>query len=184
MLAANSDEFLPNGGVNTSGHDPHNPPNSWTSDSSTARNGAFNSNLAIGLYGPDAIDAYISEDIAGPAGAENDEVGHRRLILQSRLQEVATGDVIASGGDIANGDTFAANALYIRGNLLSTAPDEFVPWPNSGYIPEDITPERWSLTFPGADFTNAEVTVTDINNADVPAEPQSTSANFGDETII
>ena len=184
MLSANSSEFIaPNGGIANGTQDPHNPPNTWSSDGSIARNGAFHSNLAIGLYGPDAIDAYISEDADAAAGAENDEVGHRRLIFQSRLQELATGDALGSG-DTTNGGTFDANALYVTGNLLTTAPAQFVPWPNAGYIPETITPERWSLSYPGADFSSARVIVTDTNGSDLPVTIQSTSANFGEETII
>ena len=178
MLAANSSQFLAGGGVATGAHDPHNPPLSWFSDTNIARNGAFHSNLAIGIYGPAAIDAYISEDDIGPAGAENDEVGHRRLIFQSRLQEIATGDIEPTGNN------FSANALYMRGNLLSNAPAQFIPWPNAGYIPEDITPERWSLSYPDADFTSATVTATGPNGSNIPVTIQSTTANFGDETII
>ena len=184
MLSANSSEFIaPNGGVANGTQNPHSPPSSWSSDGAVARNGAFNSNLAVGVYGPAAIDAYISEDAQSAAGSENDEVGHRRLILQTRLQELATGDTTGSG-DTSNGGSFDANALYIRGNLLSSPPIQFVPWPNSGYIPEAITPERWSLSYPGADFTSAVVNVTNVTGANLPVTIQSTSANFGDETII
>jgi len=64
MLSANTSEFFNNGGVANGSDNPHNPPLSWISDPNIARNGAFHSNLAIGLYGPGAIDAYISEDEA------------------------------------------------------------------------------------------------------------------------
>ncbi len=178
MISDNSSEFIQGGGVATGAHDPHNPPTSWISDSSTARNGAYYSNLAVGVYGPGAIDAYILEDAQAAAGSENDEVGHRRLILRSSLQEVATGDTTA-GSNI-----FSANALYVIGNLSSSTPAQFVAWPNAGYIPEAITPERWSLSYPNADFSTATVTVTDANSANVPITIQSTSANYGDNTII
>ena len=80
-------------------------------------------------------------------------VGHRRYIFHSRLQEVATGDVRPT-----NNNYFPANALYVFGDWLSpSSSPEFVSWPNSGFIPEDITPRLWSLSYPGADFSNATI---------------------------
>ena len=155
MLSQNTAEFLEGGGVSNpiDTHNPHNPPESWIADDNTARNGAYYSNVAIGHYGPGAIDAYISEDAQGAGGAENSVVGHRRYIFHSRLQEVATGDVRPT-----NNNYFPANALYVFGDWLSpSSSPEFVSWPNSGFIPEDITPRLWSLSYPGADFSNATI---------------------------
>ena len=155
MLSKNTAEFLEGGGVSNpvDTHNPHNPPESWIADDNTARNGAYYSNVAIGHYGPGAIDAYISEDAQGAGGAENSVVGHRRYIFHSRLQEVATGDVRPT-----NNNYFPANALYVFGDWLSpSSSPEFVSWPNSGFIPEDITPRLWSLSYPGADFSNATI---------------------------
>lgn len=163
----------------TQGGDPHNPPGSWSLDGAAARNGAFHSSLSLHRYGPDAIDAYVSDDDAGIGGAANDDVAHRRYLFHSRIQEVATGDVTGGGGYPA------ANALYVSGNLLpAPASPQFIPWPNAGYIPEPILPERWSLSFPGADFSSATVTMTDINGSSVPLGIVSRTANFADSTIV
>jgi len=159
--------------------DPHDPPSNWNLDGAIARNGAFHSSLSNGLYGPSAIDAYISEDDVGLGGAANDDVAHRRYLFYSRIQEVATGDVTGSG------DYPTANALYVSGNLLP-APDspQYIAWPNAGYIPEAIVPVRWSVTYPNANFQAATVTITDINGDPVTTTIVSSAANFADNTLV
>ena len=179
MSSSNSAEYLsPDGGVATGSDDPHEPPPSWSQDSATARNGAFHSNLAVGSYGPGAIDAYMDEDDQAAAGAENNDVGHRRLILFSRIQEMATGDVTGTSDPFA----FSANALYVSGNLLSPPTPHYVAWPNSGYVPAPLLPIRWSLTYPNADFSNASLAVSD-NSGSVGTTIVSTTASYGDATI-
>lgn len=156
MLSKNTAEFQLGGSVSSGSANPHNPPENWVQDNSTARNGAYHSNIAIGHYGPTAIDEYISEDSQGAGGAENSDVGHRRFIFNSRLQEVATGDV-----NPTDTNYFPANALYVMGDWLTpSSQPQFTSWPNSGYIPEDITPRLWSLSYPGANFSNATITMT------------------------
>ncbi len=155
MLSKNTAEFQLGGSVSSGSANPHNPPENWIQDNSTARNGAYHSNIAIGHYGPTAIDEYISEDSQGAGGAENSDVGHRRFIFNSRLQEVATGDV-----NPTDTSYLPANALYVMGDWLTpSSQPQFTSWPNSGYIPEDITPRLWSLSYPGADFSNATITM-------------------------
>lgn len=182
MLSSNTAQFLPGGGVATGSHNPHDPPGSWFSDTSTARNGAYHSNLAIGKFGPGAIDAYMLEDDQAAAGGDNDDVGHRRFIFYSRVQEMATGDVTNTPN--SPNDYFAANALYVSGNLLppSSSP-EYVPWPNRGFVPEPLVPERWSLSYPNADFSSATVSMTDSSGAPITTTVVSHSAIFGDATI-
>ncbi len=179
LLTKNSTECLAGGSVATGADNPHTPPSNWGLDTPDARNGAYSSNLAIGKYGPGAIDAYMLEDDQAAAGGENNEVGHRRYLFNSRLQEVATGDVTATGNNY-----YAANALYVFGNLLPSGTPQFVPWPNAGFIPEAIVPERWSLTYPGADFSSATVTITDNNGDPVPTPIVSRTANFADNTLV
>ena len=179
MLSANTNEFIAGGGVSTGAHNPHDPPISWSLDSSTARNGAYYSNLAIGRFGPGAIDAYMLENAQNAAGEENSDVGHRRYILYSRLNEVATGDVTANGNTY-----FSANSLYIIGDLLPPASNpRFTPWPNSGFIPEELVPERWSLSYPGADFSSAVVSMKDQGGNNVSTTVISRNASYADNTI-
>ena len=180
MLSANTVEFLEGGGVANGTANPHNPPAEWVADSDTARNGAYYANVAIGHYGPEAIDAYISEDAQGAGGAENSDVGHRRYIFHSRLQEVATGDVAP-----VDGNHFPANALYVMGNFspAPTAP-RFVSWPNAGFIPEPLAPRLWSLSFPNADFSNADVTMQLAGGEAISTQITSHTASFADSTIV
>lgn len=183
MLSQNTAEFLEGGGVSNpiGTHNPHNPPESWIADDNTARNGAYYSNVAIGHYGPGAIDAYISEDAQGAGGAENSVVGHRRYIFHSRLQEVATGDVRPTSSSY-----FPANALYVFGDWLTpTSSPEFVSWPNSGFIPEDITPRLWSLSYPGADFSNATIDMQVVGGETIATNITSQNAlYYADNTIV
>ena len=180
MLSRNTAEFLSGGGVANGSHDPHNPPSSWHLDNATARNGVFYSNLSVGLYGPGAVDAFISEDDQGAGGAENNDVGHRRHIFSSRIQQIATGNVPATGSNY-----FAASAMYVSGNQLPpTSSPRFVPWPNAGFIPEAIVPQRWSMSYPEADFSSATVSMTDINNDPVNVTVVSRTAAFADNTLV
>ena len=183
MLSQNTAEFREGGGVSNpiDTHNPHNPPESWIADDNTARNGAYYSNVAIGHYGPGAIDAYISEDAQGAGGAENSVVGHRRYIFHSRLQEVATGDVRPT-----NGNYFPANALYVFGDWLTpSSSPEFVCWPNSGFIPEDITPRLWSLSYPGADFSGATIDMQVVGGEAIATNITSQNAlYYADNTIV
>ncbi len=183
MLSCNSGQYRPGGGVATGAHNPHNPPSSWFCASQTARNGAFHSNLAVGHYGPGAIDAYIRENSPAGGGTENNDVGHRRWILYSRIQEMSTGDVIRTPS--GNAPYFSANALYVSGNLLPPpASNTFVAWPNAGFFPQPILPERWSLSYPGADFSSASVTVTNSANSPVPTTVVSRTATYADNTLV
>lgn len=177
MLSRNSSEFLVGGGIAAN---PHNPPSSWALATSTARNAANYSNLAVGKFGPGAIDAYMSEDAQGVGGGENADVGHRRYLLYSRLNQVATGDVPATGENY-----FPANVLYIHGGLLDpTNSPKFISWPNSGFIPEALVPQRWSLSFPGADFSSASVRMEKNGGNTILTEVVSRSRPYGDSTIV
>lgn len=181
MLSKNTAEFKTGGSVSSGTANPHDPPENWLQDGSIARNGAYYSNIAIGHYGPTAIDEYISEDSQGAGGAENSNVGHRRFILNSRLREVATGDV-----NPVNTNYYPTNALYVIGDWLApTNSPQFIAWPNSGYIPEAITPRLWSLSYPGADFSNATIHMQIVGDATI--DTTITNPEFGsyaDNTIV
>lgn len=134
----------------------HGPGDSWSCHTSTGATAAGKSNLALGVNGLDAIDAYIRDP-----GGNNHAVGHRRTILYPQLLEVGSGDVEASGGH------HAANTLHVfDDNLWGTRPDVredrgFVAWPPSGYVPPDTVWGRWSFSLSGGDFSAATVSVRD-----------------------
>ena len=182
MVTINSDEYRSGGGVDTGAHNPHNPPSSWDWDTATARNGAFYSNLAAGVYGPGAIDAYMSEGDQSSGGATNHEVAHRRLLLYSRRAEFATGDVTLTPS--GNSPYFAANALYSAGNLLAIPTPQFVSWPSDGFFPEPLITKYWSLSYPGADFSSATVSMTHATAGGISTSVVSSSASYGDKTLV
>ncbi len=70
----------------------HTPPNTLTDYTAGAALAASNSNLAIGIYGPGAIDGYLMD-----TGSNNTEVGHRRWILYTMGNIMGTGDIPGDG---------------------------------------------------------------------------------------
>jgi uncharacterized protein YkwD len=134
----------------------HSPGSGWACHTATGATAAGKSNLALGVNGIDAIDAYIRDP-----GANNHAVGHRRTILYPQLLEVGTGDVETGDGN------WAANTLHVfDDNLWGARPAVredrgFVAWPPSGYVPPDTVWGRWSFSLAGADFGSATVSVRD-----------------------
>ncbi|MBM4078032.1 MAG: CAP domain-containing protein, partial [Planctomycetes bacterium] len=126
----------------------HEPDDSWACYSSDAYEGASHSNLHLGYYGPKAIDSYIEDD-----GTGNEEVGHRRWILDPSLTTIGTGD------------TTSSNALWVineseRPNSTVREPTGFVMWPPRGFVPRNTIHERWSISHPTADFSSATIEVS------------------------
>lgn len=180
MVSKNSDEYDTGGWVANGGnpHDPTSYPSSWGEDTSEACNGAFYSNLVSNLFGPRAMDAYMHENDQGAGGAANVPVAHRRLILYSRRAEFATGDVTGLGSDLS------ANALYCSGNLLPVPEPEFVAWPSDGYFPEPLSTKFWSLSYPGADFSSATVTMNHMGGSAVTVSVQELFNGYADNTLV
>lgn len=151
----------------------HFPPTWWTYYTANAAEAAGKSNIAYGSHGPGAVDAYMED-----YGSNNTAVGHRRWLLYPMAQTMGTGDVPASAGKPE------ANAIWVIGNFKSSAPKKFTAWPNAGYVPNDLVPDRWSLSVPGADFGSAIVTMS-LNGSSVPLQVVSRNiSNIGDNTIV
>ncbi|MCX6973825.1 MAG: CAP domain-containing protein [Verrucomicrobia bacterium] len=151
----------------------HSPPPSWIYYTANAAEAAGKSNIAYGSHGPDAVDAYMED-----YGLNNTAVGHRRWLLYPMAQTMGTGDVPASA------DKPDANAIWVIGHFKSSAPKKFTAWPNAGYVPNDLVPQRWSLSFPGANFNSATVAMS-LNGTSVPLQVVSPSTlNIGDNTIV
>ncbi|MEM8706099.1 MAG: S-layer homology domain-containing protein [Actinomycetota bacterium] len=138
----------------------HSPGSGWACHSSSGAGAAAKSNLALGLAGVDAIDAYMQD-----FGASNTKVGHRRTMLYPQVQEMGTGDVPFGPSN------WSSNTLYVfDSNLWNQRPDvreerDFVAWPPSGYVPAETVWGRWSFSLARADFSSATVTVTDENGS-------------------
>lgn len=136
-------------------------------------NGSEFGNIAVGLFGPDAINGYIREDKDNPAA------GHRRWIFLDEATNFATGDIPP------NGSRRASNSLYVfqRPTELTTQTPQFVAWPYAGKFPRQHSTEYWSLSYPKADFANATVTVKK-NGQPVTVASINRVTGFGHNSIV
>lgn len=150
----------------------HFPSPIWLHYSPAGAEAAAASNLSIGNHGPDAVDAYMVDD-----GQFNTPVGHRRWLLYPPSREMATGDIPPTGTHRSS------NAIWVMGSLGSRVNQDFSPWPNEGYIPQDIVPARWSFSHPSAWFGSAAVTMT-RNGIPLAVTVVSRTERFADNTIV
>ena len=157
----------------------HVPPLAWIDYSAPGAAAAGSSNLALGTddNGPTAITGYIQDN-----GGNNPAAGHRRWVLYPPETTMGTGDVDASALN------YAANALYVidQASFASPAPaarDNFVAWPPPGYVPYDLISPRWSLAYPGADFSAASVTMSRQGTA-VPVRLEALVTGAGDNSLV
>ncbi len=145
----------------------------WFFFTENSAEAAAHSNLALGNYGPGAVDAYMRDD-----GDGNQVVGHRRWINYPRAQFMGTGDVPAQSL------FYSANALWVIGDSKPPQTPKFVAWPNRGFVPFNLVPARWSLSYPGANFAGASVTMMQ-GGVPVPTTIISNAAyNMGDNTLV
>ena len=157
----------------------HEPPASWLDYTAAGATAASNSDLFLGLNGPAAIDGYIADP-----GDNNAFVGHRRWILCPQTLTMGSGDVDGSPYNLI-GDR--ANALWvIDGNYYNARPatrDSFVAWPPPGFVPYTLVSPRWSFSYPDADFSQAQVSMT--KNGTALAVTQVAPVNgYGDNTLV
>jgi hypothetical protein len=166
-----------NGAVNNS------PPASWNCYTASGYNGAFNSILALGVSGVDAVEAYL--EAAGDSAAAG-----RRWLLYPPQQQLAIGD-IPSGTQ--------SNAIWTLGPWGSSTGWVTTPglWPPKGYVPWDTLPaasNRWSFSLPGANFGNvgnapsAQIVVGLWTPPVFPfaqgAIGENIAAGYGNETLV
>lgn len=159
----------------------HNPPvnATWTAVPWSAN---FRGLIALGLHGPDAITAYMREDDVNGIGAENKDAGHRRWLARATATNFATGDIPPSP-DLSR---LASNVLYVIQNPSenqSVAP-AFVTYPNEGFFPAPLNAKFWSLSYPGAGFGSAAVSVTRVGGAAVPVTIRSRNFQAGEPAIV
>lgn len=158
----------------------HTPPSTWKFYTQEGADAAIASNLALGAMGPEAIDQYIQDP-----GSNNGPVGHRRWIFHPNTRTMGTGDVPA--GAIDGKNLWAANALWVTDtDFFGARPavrDDFVAWPAKGYVPYATVYERWSLSYPDADFTQASVSVT-RDGAPVKVTLEPVKNGYGENTLV
>lgn len=174
--------------------------------------GASDSNLAIGSYGPGSVNGYMQDK-----GSGNAAVGHRRWLLYPPMKEMGTGDTpAASVPDIPQAaidaiDDWAgeippefggprdsvrrANAIHIFSNENFGAHPgmdfAYVAFPQEGYVPYHNVHPRWSFSIKDANFKDATVTMTrdgsPINVVLETLDPDPDNPNagsLGDNTLV
>jgi uncharacterized protein YkwD len=154
----------------------HYPPSSWSCYSTDGHEAAGNSNLALGFFGAEAVSGYVLDH-----GDNNAAAGHRRWLLYPQTQVMGTGDIPVTTGYTS------ANSLWVfDGNYGSPRPatrDDFVAWPPPGYVPYQVVYPRWSLSYPGANFSNATVSMT-RNGVTLPVRLEPLTTNVGENSLI
>ncbi len=154
----------------------HFPPVSWDFYTPAGAEAAGHSNLAIGNYGAAAINAYISD-----GGNNNAVVGHRRWIFFPPTLEMGTGDVQRDG------DFLPANVTWILDSHSSdprpATRETYVAWPPPGFVPYTITYPRWSISIPGADFSQASVSMTRDGTA-LELVQEAVNNGAGENTLV
>ena len=136
----------------------HTPDPSWKCWTQPGYDANSTSNLALGMHGVEAVDAYIHD-----WGDNNRPVGHRWWLFHPGLRTITSGDIPESLG------VRAANAIHVFDVdwSVSSSRDGFVAWPPPGHVPYHVVYPRWSvMTFSSgaqSDFTNATITVTGPN---------------------
>jgi len=174
--------------------------------------GAADSNLAIGSYGPDSVNSYMQDK-----GSGNTSVGHRRWLLFPPMKEMGTGDTPAATvpdipqaaideiddwlGEIApefggpRDSVRRANAIHIFSNANFGPHPEmdfaYVAFPQEGYVPYHNVHPRWSFSIKDANFKNATVTMTrdtspiNVIKEELDPDPDNPNAgSLGDNTLV
>lgn len=156
----------------------HNPDETWPWYTETGAEAARRGNLSLGSTGPQAIDGYMSD-----YGFRNSHVGHRRWILFPQTDVMGSGDV---PGDVVKG-YHSSNVLWVLPERIEERPvtrDAFVAWPPRGFVPANLVYSRWSFSYPGADFSEADVSMTrDGSPLTLTLEPLS-EERIGDPTLV
>jgi hypothetical protein len=164
----------------------HNPPTSATAWTTAAWNANRNGNLALGFFGPGAVDAYFREDVTG-ISAWNVDVGHRRWLMFPWSTDFATGDTPGSFTPGTGSVRPPSNSLYVIPKLDEldfTPPVKFASYPPAGFCPARLNAAFWSLSYPDANFSAATVSLKDAAMNPVPVTVVSRRTGFGDNSIV
>jgi len=90
-------------------------------------------------------------------------------------------------GDIPSGASSGVNALFvIDDNVWGTRPETrepYVAWPPPGYVPYLLVFDRWSFSYPGADFSSASVSMS-RGGITVPVTLEPLASGYGEPTLV
>ena len=136
------------------------------------------SNLSLGSYGLESIDRLILDD-----GSNNGPVGHRRWFFYPQAVEMGHGSI-----PFVTNFTSAC-VVWVVGDFGSVPQAKPVTWPNEGYCPHPLIPNdsvpypRWSISYPGADFSKARVHMT-YDGSEVSLIQEPVKVLIGDNTLV
>lgn len=159
----------------------HSPPSSWLCWTQAGADAAGNSNIALGFgndaaAGPGAVDLYMDD-----GGTNNTAAGHRRWVQYPPQVQMAS-------GSIPYNPQWASNALWVLGAFGTRPPTPSgVAWPSRGYVPWQVLPgdsNRWSFSWPNADFSNATVSMTRNGQGLGAPSYESVQNGYGDNTLV
>lgn len=155
----------------------HSPPAHWRAWTAEGAEAASKSNLSLGVSGAEAVDGQMRDN-----GASNFAVGHRRWLLHPPTRSMGAGSVPGDGSALR-----PANAVWVFGlgfqGLRPATRDGYVAWPPPGYVPYPVVFPRWSFSYPGADFTNATVTLT-RGGVEWPVLVEALQGAIGENTMV
>jgi hypothetical protein len=156
----------------------HTPPPSWLRYTADGAEALGKSNLCSGPQSDAGCVKLYMDD----PGVENVAVGHRRWVLYPNTLQMGTGDVPESPDRLWNALWVIEDSTFWGARPATR--EEFVSWPPKGYVPYQITFNRWSFSYPNASFAAATVTVR-RNGATIPVRVDaSADSNFGDRSIV
>lgn len=156
-------------------HEPARDARCW---SKAGYEGASHGNLSLGWSdsggavwqstGPRAVLGYLADP-----GESNAIAGHRRWLLWQGLTEIGTGDT-----DVSN------TIVVIPEPFVSHRGKAWVSWPPAGAFPRELEPDgRWSLSYPGADFSRARVTMKSPNGRPIAVRVNPIADGYADNTL-
>ncbi|MDB5259682.1 MAG: SCP-like extracellular protein [Candidatus Taylorbacteria bacterium] len=154
----------------------HFPPTNSLFYTASGANAAALGNITLGIWGPDAISAYMTEGLAN-----NFNVFHRRWMLYPQTLVMGVGDVPALG-------TYKGANVLLRSdeNIFGPRPSTrygFVAWPPPGYVPYQLVPPRWSLSYPNAVFSTNSIQMI-RNGTNVPVRIETIQTGAGENSIV
>jgi hypothetical protein len=158
----------------------HTPNTSWACYTANGAEAASHSNLSLGNAGYDAVFSQMRDN-----GSNNAPVGHRRWLLFPQTQEMGTGSIPATSNH-----TSANDVWVIDSHLSDSRPitrEAFVSWPPAGYTPASLAFNRWSFSWPQANFSSATVEMTRLDNSTsepLVIEHRSAGSGIGESTIV
>lgn len=164
----------------------HTPPAAncvaWTT---AAWNANHTGDLALGFYGPGAIDAYLAE-IASGVDQWNTAVGHRRWVLDPGSTDFASGDTPGSFDPASGIIRPPTNVLVVipKAAEIATVAPRFVTYPSAGFFPAPLNSSLWSLSYPGANFDSASVAMTTAGGAAVSVVVTVRGGSYGCPALV